>query len=69
MKGYNYKVEFFPIGELKVGKGIDKAKLEETLNAYAANGWRLRETALCGELGFICVFEKKEEEEGKAKER
>jgi hypothetical protein len=62
MKEYNYKVEFFQIGELKVGKGIDKARLEETLNEYAANGWRLRETALCGELGFICVFEKKKEE-------
>ena len=62
MKGYNYKVEFFPIGELKVGKEIDKAKLEEALNAYAASGWRLHETALCGELGFICVFEKKEGE-------
>jgi hypothetical protein len=64
MKGYEYKVEFFPIGELKVGKEIDKEKLDETLNEYAANGWRLRETALCGELGFICVFER---EEGKIK--
>jgi hypothetical protein len=68
MKGYEYKVEFFPIGELKVGKEIDKEKLDETLNEYAANGWRLRETALCGELGFICVFEKKEGEAEEAKE-
>jgi hypothetical protein len=68
MKLYNYKVEFFPIEELRVGTGIDKAELEETLNTYAANGWRLRETALCGELGFICVFEKQGEEEEEGQE-
>lgn len=58
MKSCKYKVEFFPINELKVDKGIDKERIEETLNKYATKGWRLRETALCGELGLICIFEK-----------
>ncbi len=58
MKGYKYKVEFFPIEEIQVKKEIDKGKIEETLNKYAEKGWRLRETALCGELGLICIFEK-----------
>lgn len=59
---YKYKVEFFPIDEVQVEKGLNKEKIEATLNEYAANGWRLRETALCGQLGLICVFEEKEEE-------
>jgi hypothetical protein len=61
MKRYTYKVEFFPIKELQVETGIDKAKIEAKLNTYAAKGWRLRETALCGQLGFICIFEQEEE--------
>lgn len=61
MKRYTYKVEFFPIKELQVETEINKPKIEETLNTYAASGWRLRETALCGQLGFICIFEREEE--------
>lgn len=52
MKRPSYKVEFFPIEELKIGTGIHTANVEEHLNEYAARGWRLRETALCGQLGF-----------------
>lgn len=59
MKGYKYKVEFFPIEEIQVvEKEIDEGKIEETLNKYAEKGWRLQQTALCGQLGLICVFEK-----------
>jgi len=58
MKGHKYKVEFFPIEEIQVEKEIDKGKIEETLNEYAENGWRLQQTALCGQLGLICIFEK-----------
>ena len=58
MKDHKYKVEFFPIEEIQAEKEIDKGKIEETLNEYATKGWRLRETALCGQLGLICVFEK-----------
>ncbi|HUV80031.1 MAG TPA: hypothetical protein VMW40_04305 [Candidatus Bathyarchaeia archaeon] len=58
MKGHKYKVEFFPIEKIQVKKEIDKGKIEETLNKYAEKGWRLRETALCGQLGLICIFEK-----------
>jgi hypothetical protein len=61
MKRYTYTVEFFPIQELQVETGIDKEKIEETLNKSAAKGWRLRETALCGQLGLICIFEREEE--------
>jgi hypothetical protein len=61
MKRYTYKVEFFPIKELQIETEINKTKIEETLNKFAANGWRLRETALCGQLGFICIFEREEE--------
>jgi hypothetical protein len=61
MKRYTYKVEFFPIQELQVETGIHTAKIEAKLNEYAARGWRLRETALCGQLGFICIFEREEE--------
>jgi hypothetical protein len=61
MKRYSYTVEFFPIQELQIGTEINKTKIEETLNKFAANGWRLRETALCGQLGLICIFEREEE--------
>jgi hypothetical protein len=60
MKRYTYKVEFFPIQELQVETGIQTVKIEEQLNTYAARGWRLRETALCGQLGLICIFEREE---------
>jgi hypothetical protein len=63
MRSHKYKVEFFPIEEIQVEKEIDKARIEETLNSYAANGWRLRETALCGQLGLICIFEQEEDRE------
>ena len=53
-------MEFFPLEAIRIEGGIDKGKIEETLNEYTAQGWRLRETALCGELGFICIFERKE---------
>jgi hypothetical protein len=61
MKRYSYKVEFFPIEELKIETGIRTANVEEHLNEYAARGWRLRETALCGQLGLICIFEREDE--------
>jgi len=61
MKRYNYSVEFFPIEELKIETGIRTAQVEEHLNEYAARGWRLRDTALCGQLGLICIFEREEE--------
>jgi hypothetical protein len=61
MKRYTYTVEFFPIQALQVETGIDKEKIEAKLNEYAARGWRLRETALCGQLGLICIFEREEE--------
>ena len=57
MRSYRYRVVFFPIEEIQVEKEIDKGRIEETLNRYAAKGWRLRQTALCGQLGLICVFE------------
>ena len=38
-------------------KRIDKGIIEATLNSYAADGWRLRQIALCGNLGLIYVFE------------
>jgi hypothetical protein len=58
MRRYRYKVEFLPIEEEQGEKKIDKAKIEETLNSYAAKGWRLRQIALCGNLGLIYVFER-----------
>ena len=58
MRRYRYKVEFLPIEEEEGEKKIDKGKIEETLNEYAENGWRLQQTALCGQLGLICIFEK-----------
>lgn len=58
MKRYSYTVEFFPVEELKIEPGIDTASIAEKLNAHAARGWRLRETALCGQLGLICIFER-----------
>jgi hypothetical protein len=61
MKRYTYRVEFFPIKELQIETEINKTKIEETLNKSAANGWRLRETALCGQLGLICIFEREDE--------
>jgi hypothetical protein len=60
MKRYTYTVEFFPIQELQAETGIHTSNIEAKLNEYAANGWRLRETALCGQLGFICIFEREE---------
>ncbi len=63
MRRYSYKVEFFPIDEIQVEKGLDKGRIEETLNSNAGKGWRLKETALCGEFGFICIFEKEEDRE------
>ena len=58
MKRYRYKVEFLPLEEEEGEKKIDKTIIEETLNEYAAKGWRLRQIALCGNLGLIYVFEK-----------
>lgn len=58
MRSYKYKVEFLPIEEEQGEKKIDKEKIEEILNSYAAKGWRLRQIALCGNLGLIYVFEK-----------
>jgi hypothetical protein len=55
-----YKVVFFPIEEVQVEKEIDTERIEETLNRYAEEGWRLRQLDLCGELGLICVFEQEE---------
>jgi len=58
MRGYRYKVEFLPLEEEEGEKRIDKGIIEATLNSYAADGWRLRQIALCGNLGLIYVFEK-----------
>jgi SOS response regulatory protein OraA/RecX len=55
---YKYKVEFLPIEEEQGEKKIDKERIEEILNRYAENGWRLRQIDLCGNFGLICVFEK-----------
>lgn len=63
MKRYSYKVEFFPIEEIQVEKEIDKGRIEETLNSNAGKGWRLQQTALCGQLGLICIFEQEEDHE------
>ncbi|MCW3130076.1 MAG: DUF4177 domain-containing protein [Methanophagales archaeon] len=37
---------------------IDKERVEEILNKYAEDGWRLQQIDLCGNIGLICVFEK-----------
>jgi len=61
MRRYRYKVEFLPFEEEQDERKIDKQQIEDILNRYAENGWRLRQIDLCGNLGLICVFEVKEE--------
>ena len=51
-------MEFLPIEEEQGERKIDKERIEEILNRYAENGWRLRQIDLCGNFGLICVFEK-----------
>jgi len=61
MRRYRYKVEFLPFEEEQGERKVDEQRIEDILNRYAENGWRLRQIDLCGNLGLICVFEVKEE--------
>ncbi len=45
---YEYKV--FTMRDTKVSGQFDAASLEDTLNGYAANGWRLTESFLATSL-------------------
>ncbi|RJS76122.1 DUF4177 domain-containing protein [Methanophagales archaeon] len=58
MKRCRYKVEFLPMEEEQGERRIDKERVEEILNKYAEDGWRLQQIDLCGNIGLICVFEK-----------